>query len=398
MNKPSTISSTDLCVMCGMCIPHCPTYQLYQTETESPRGRIALIQAIENQRIEADDNALLHIDHCLGCLNCATICPSKVPYGDIIDDFRHQHFGSLPRPLASRQILKQAAIPGRLSKMSRVASAPLVKQLLKSTTSITRIPAHLLETDTLRLNTFYPSAKPSKGNVTLFSGCSARQNDSTTLYSASLLLNHLGFDVSIPEQQNCCGAIHQHNGQPEVAQQLLAENQASLQKDSEAILFFSPACGASLKKLHKLPVKDARSFIHEQLLVTPLSFAPCDDPVALHESCSHRNMLKSGDLNSTLLGHIPEINIMASSLPALCCGAGGLQGINYPEQAQAILKAKLESFELAQAKVLLSDNIGCSLHIKSSISAYNPDIEILHPVSLLARQLITADKKDSKPS
>jgi len=377
--------------MCGMCLPHCPTYQLYQTETESPRGRIALIQAIENGRIKADSDALLHIDHCLGCLNCETICPSKVPYGDIIDDFRQQHSHSLPRPLASHQILKLAATPGGLDKMSRIASKPLIKQLLKSTAAVTRIPGHLLDADSLKLDSFYPAVNTPRGCVSLFTGCSARQNDAATLYNASQLLNHLGFDVSIPEQQNCCGAIHQHNGQQVLAQQLLADNQASLEHDSEAILYFSPACGASLESLHSLPVRDIRSFIHEQLLSTPLNFSPCDAPIALHESCSHRNRLKSEDLNLRLLGHIPELKIISSNLPTLCCGAGGLQAINYPDQAQAILKAKLESFDLTQSKVLLSDNIGCSLHIKSSISAYNPDIEVLHPVSLLARQLIALD-------
>ena len=116
MNKPSNISKimsdTDLCVMCGMCLPQCPTYQLYQTETESPRGRIALIQSIEKGHLKADANTLLHIDHCLGCLNCETICPSYVPYGEIIDEFRQKYHKQLSKPFASQpansQIRSQA--------------------------------------------------------------------------------------------------------------------------------------------------------------------------------------------------------------------------------------------------------------------------------------------------
>lgn len=389
MNKPTIISDTDLCVMCGMCLPNCPTYHLYQTETESPRGRIALMQSIENKQIEASPKALQHIDHCLGCLNCETICPSKVPYGKIIDQFRQQHTSSLTGTFASKQILKQAAKPNGFDKLNSVASLPGVRQTLKMATPLTGLPSHLLDAPGVILKDFYPTTAISQGTVSLFSGCSGKQTDATTLRDATQILNRLGFDVSIPEQQICCGAMHQHNGQQEIASSLLADNQVQLQQqDSLAILFFSPACGSSLQQLDNVPAKDIRAFINEQLQLQPLNFAPCKRPVALHESCSQRNMLKLKEINHQLLSHIPDINIMESTQAAMCCGAGGLQAINYPEQGKRLLNEKLDSFDLTQTDVLLSDNIGCSLHIKSSIYAYNPDIEILHPVSLLARQLI----------
>jgi len=107
----------------------------------------------------------------------------------------------------------------------------------------------------------------------------------------------------------------------------------------------------------------------------------------LHESCSHRNRLNLKTLNADLLNCVPNMQIIKSSNPSLCCGAGGIQSINYPEQAQALLNGKLASFDLSQTNILISDNIGCSLHIKSAISAYNPNIEIMHPISFLARQL-----------
>jgi len=379
--------------MCGMCLPHCPTYQLYQTETESPRGRIALMQSIEKGRIEASPKALLHIDHCLGCLNCETICPSRVPYGKLIDNFRQLHYELIPKRFSSRQILKQSAKPDGLEKLSSIASSTLVKNLLKATSAITGIPSHLIEKTSVQLKDFYPAKLPaSRGRVALFTGCTGKQQDSQTLIDATQLLNHLGFDVSIPGQQACCGAMHQHNGQQNVAQSLLRDNLAFWQQQSlQAVIFFSPACGATLQALKDIPFIDIRAFINQQLNEHPLSFNACPDPVALHESCSQRNMLKLNGINQQLLSHIPGIQFMHSAQPTLCCGAGGLQAIDYPEQGKRLLEQKLGSFDLSQTKLFLSDNSGCSVHIKSAISAYNPDIEILHPVSLLVRQLTNKD-------
>lgn len=389
MNKPSILADTDLCVMCGMCLPHCPTYQLYQTETESPRGRIALMQSIENGQIDESPTVIQHIDHCLGCLNCETTCPSRVPYGKLIDNFRQQFTERLPRSFTSRQILRQASKPNGLQSLASVSRTPIIRQILNVTSPLTGIPSHLLGSASTNLNEFYPATSHTRGQVLFFTGCAGRQSDPDTLLDAARFLNQLGFDVSIPDKQLCCGALHQHNGQQETAQTLLKHNHELLKSQStQAILYFSPACGSSLKQLNDLPIMDVREFIHKQLNQQSLNFRPCKQTVALHESCSHRNMLKQKNLNQQLLNFIPDINLMQSKQANLCCGAGGLQAINYPEQGQQLLRKKLDSFDLTQTNILLSDNIGCSQHIKSAISAYNPVIEILHPVSLLARQLI----------
>ena len=155
----------------------------------------------------------------------------------------------------------------------------------------------------------------------------------------------------------------------------------------EVVLFFSPACGESLLQTKNIRVLDIRSFIFSELQKQPLTFKKADQAVALHESCSHRNRLKLKTLNFDLINRVPEVHIVESSNPSLCCGASGIQSLDYPEQSQALLQGKLKSFDLTQTKILISDNIGCSLHIKSSVSGYNPNIEIMHPISFLARQL-----------
>ena len=391
MNNASKLSDTDLCVMCGMCLPHCPTYQLYQTETESPRGRIALMQAIDQKRINPDHIALLHIDHCLGCLNCETICPSRVPYGQLIDEFRDQFNTSIKKPLMSKIILRQTGRTNGINTLATIASKPLLKQFVQLAGSVGHLPSGPLTQTPASFKSFYRGVYTSptecRGEVSLFTGCSGTVFDHRSIKDAIFLLNQLSFDVHIANNQSCCGALHQHNGEKQTAKQLLRESQAQLkQLKTDSILFFSPACGERLKQIEGLNVVDIRTFIFNELQAHPLAFCRPAQAIALHESCSHRNMLELKNLNFDLLNCVTGIQIIKSSNPTLCCGAGGIQSINYPQQAQALLQEKLASFDLTQTNILISDNIGCSLHIKTAISAYNPTIEIMHPVSFLARQ------------
>jgi len=378
--------------MCGMCLPNCPTYQLYQTEAESPRGRIALMQAIDQQRIEADSTALLHIDHCLGCLNCETICPSRVPYGALIDTFRNQYSGSIRKPFISKLILKQVAKLDGVNHLASILNRPGLKQLVDLSHRIAGTPANPFPSTKETLDEFYTGnyskTEQRRGEVSLFTGCSTTASDYQNIKDAIFILNQLKFDVRIPHPQHCCGALHQHNGQQKIATQLFDKslNQLS-QIKTESILFFSPACGEALQQSNDIAATDVRDFILKQLQQHPLTFSPSAQAIALHESCSHRNRLNLKTLNTELLNCIPNMQIIVSNNPSLCCGAGGIQSINYPEQAQALLNGKLASFDLSQTNILISDNIGCSLHIKSAISAYNPNIEIMHPISFLARQL-----------
>jgi len=67
------LADADICVKCGLCLPHCPTYKQTQDENESPRGRIALIQAWANGQLDASEKLLGHIDNCLLCRSCERV-------------------------------------------------------------------------------------------------------------------------------------------------------------------------------------------------------------------------------------------------------------------------------------------------------------------------------------
>src|SRR3546814_20824056 len=69
------LAKADLCVKCGLCLPHCPTYQETRNEADSPRGRIMLMQGLASGMIGHSDSLQSHLDGCLSCRSCERVCP-----------------------------------------------------------------------------------------------------------------------------------------------------------------------------------------------------------------------------------------------------------------------------------------------------------------------------------
>lgn len=382
--------------MCGMCLPHCPTYHVYQTEAESPRGRISLIQAYAQGRLENTVSMQAHLDHCLGCMACEAMCPSRVPYGQLLDRMRAENARQGDSAgFIQRKLLDITQTPGRLEAGSRLLKwsrgaglDKLVSVGLKAAGKghISRLLEH---NHVQTLETHYPASHNRRGSVALFSGCMGTSFDSSSLHSGIRLLNRLGYDVEVPKMQGCCGALHQHNGQIDQAQQLAGHNrQVFSQLDVDHIVYVSNGCGDSLQhSLSGQPVSDIMSFVLHQAELTVEQLLPLEARVLLHESCSSTNKLGIGGIAGQLIDRIPGIKVLGFESARYCCGAGGSHQLTHPALSEQLRAIKLEEIRQKNVDYLLTDNLGCGLNFRVGLEQLGIELPIMHPITLLSRQL-----------
>ena len=422
MNLPVTdlrlnlLGHTDRCVKCGLCLPHCPTYGKTRNEGESPRGRIALIEGLANGRLMLTPPLEAHLDSCLACRACENVCPSEVRYGTIIDAGRalvaaqhppSAHNKLLNRLLTRPRLLRLAARLLRFYQRSGLHRLVRGSGLLKPIASLARLDALLPPIPPVRgLQEYYPALGADKrGDVALFTGCVASVIDTETLNAAVRLLTACGYGVHVPRTQGCCGALHMHSGATQQAHALAMQNlEAFTGLKVDAIISTASGCGAPLAEYYKIDENDGRlkNFsenvrdISDFLASIPwpenVTFAPLEQRVAVHEPCSLRHVLHQHAHPYTLLRKVPGLDMVALPGNAQCCGAAGTYMITQPVMADTLRKDKLTAWKNSGAQRLVTSNMGCALHIAAGLREAGQAIEVIHPVTLLARQLVTRSR------
>ncbi len=390
------LSATERCVKCGLCLPHCPTFQLTGSEADSPRGRISLMQLLDQPESDWSPGLFKHLDRCLLCHACETMCPSKVPYDRLMDSARErlQARRSFTRRLthvASLRLLTSAAgrrILAASLKIVHVLGRERLANLPGMPVKLGRLLQMVPPRPSLRVS---GAATPgSRGTVNLFSGCTGELLDRTTLESARRLLGRLGYRVITPRQQACCGALHQHDGQTQQARQLAHTNLTAFSASTAPIVSFASGCSAHLSSYPELYPETA-DFARRMTDITAfladghagvLSFRPLTEKVALYVPCTQRNVLGQSALMQ-VLQWIPDLEVEIVNPQGGCCGAAGSYLLTQTEFADRLGDAMVERVVASGAAVLLTTNIGCSLHLGARLRRRNVDIEILHPVTLL---------------
>jgi len=398
--------------MCGLCLPHCPTFTLTRNEAESPRGRIMLMQAMASGKLEVNAALVSHLDNCLVCRACERMCPSLVPYGQLIDHSRallHEQ-GKLQQPTTVRRLLdaiespdelRQKARTLRLYQQSGVQWLARKSGLLKGL-QLDGVEQQLPEIPPVEaFAPFYPAVGERRGDVALFTGCLGSIIDQQTLRASIRILNRLGYDVHIPAAQQCCGGLHHHQGEVETSRRLAQANTAAFASGRyEAILFAASGCGAQLAEYGALlgkegesfakRVSDIDTFLAKAEWPAELVPAPLDATVAVHDPCTLHNALRQSDSPYRLLARIPQLKAAPLEGNRACCGAAGVYQLNHAETADALRAPKLQAATASGATYLASANFGCALHIAAGLRQQGQEMEVLHPVVLLDRQLTLA--------
>lgn len=413
------------CVKCALCLPHCPTYKLTEDENESPRGRIALFQALAQEKLKQTSKVKKHLDQCLGCRACERVCPAHVEYGQLL---------TLGRALNS-QLPSAESLPGEpfiTRFLSWILTKPKLQRLLHTLlwgieiTGLRRVARYLKLTYLLGLQPLddllpnvvkpihfqprYEAIGQKRGRVMLFTGCITSWCDQETLAASIYVLRHLGMEVHVPANQTCCGAVALHSGDLSQAHQLaLQNNQAFLQdrldnqKEIDAIITTATGCSAVLQEydhhfslysdsnnqtlsLFSSKIIDIVSFIQQCEWPRDLIPKPLPLQVILHTPCTLRNVLKTSSHAEQLLARIPQLAWKPFTSPD-CCGAAGTYMLDHPSLAEPLVQNLLSELDDIQVNFIATSNIGCALHIHRQLKILHPAVTVGHPVTLIARAL-----------
>lgn len=379
------IVEADRCVACGLCLPHCPTYRKTGSEADSPRGRIQLMRAVAQDVLPNNDRFKEHIDLCLSCRSCESACPNSVNYGALVDTSRalytrKKSLGlTLAKPFVrSRYVAYLLTWP--LWLLQQLKLKALLQRLLPNAKMLPEIAKPV------RWKAFYPATTSHQGDVGLFLGCASSALDSQTLTASIYVLNQLGFNVHVPTSQTCCGGIARQAGDSAEASRLVNRNATSFDQNLP-ILATASGCGAGLKDylpLHN--IQDISAF----LLSCDWSnarVAALKERIYVQDPCSLRNVLKSHQAVYNLLKKIPDADIQALPGNGQCCGGAGAYTITQPDMANKLLDDKLNAIIASNVAILATSNIGCSLHIANGLRAQNLNVQVLHPIQIIAKKM-----------
>ena len=381
----------DECVKCGLCLPHCPTYALDSTETESPRGRIALAAAGTSGAVEAGRDLRLHLDHCLACLACERVCPVPVHYGPLIVETRAALAPARRRPRWLLDILSRPRLLRAFAGLIRGTGArrwlPALTRMLAQDSSF-RAAVRVLAIAP-PVGPAIHSRAPATGSrptVALFGGCVQSVYEHDAQDAAMRLLDAAGFNVVMVEDL-CCGALAAHTGDAPRADKLMARTREAFERSgARALLTATPGCLGTLRAaLPDTQVDDVLGFLSAH--ADALQFDTLGARVALHLPCTQVNVARNVDAVRTLLARVPGLQISVLPTQAQCCGAAGSHMLEFPQRAAAYREKVLALLPQPAPDILLTSNIGCRLHFAVGLQECGSALKIEHPLTLLARQL-----------
>jgi glycolate oxidase iron-sulfur subunit len=390
------------CVHCGLCLPHCPTYQETGRETSSPRGRIYLMRGVAEGKLPLDELVVGEMSLCLACRACESACPAGVRYGHLVEGMRAEidargARGRLPRALERFALRGIVAAPRRLRALVgalRLYQRSGLQRALRASRLLALVPP-LARMERLlpplapphRPPRLVPAHGARRGRVAFFAGCIMPEVFGPANAATVEVLARNGFEVEIPEEQGCCGALHRHAGDPDAAERLHARNLAAFRLDAvDAVVVNSAGCGAALRDggdAFARKLRDVTELLAQAGLREPPG--PLRLRVAYDDPCHLLHGQRIAAAPRALLRAIPGLELF--DLPGCkdCCGAAGIYNLTQPAMSARLLERKVEAIRETGPDAVATGNPGCLLQIASGVRAAKLAVEVLHPVELLAR-------------
>jgi glycolate oxidase iron-sulfur subunit len=424
------------CIHCGLCLTACPTYRTLKIEPDSPRGRIWLMRGLAEGRIDPADPLLEHLDNCLDCRACETVCPAGVPYGRMLEATRAQ----LERRVRTQTPLRRlggwvlaAVLPhrervhaaadllrlGQVGPLGRFLSgrgAALLPEFARRGMAMTpelapraeraleRVAASLPQGARMVASAeallFTPAGAP-RGRVAFHTTCVMEPMFPHTHREAVRLLVLAGVEVRLPLAQTCCGALHAHSGRREQAKDLARANVRAFDAAADFVVSHSAGCGSALRECGELLAHDAEATAFAQKVRDvsevlahfglPAAGRALRSPrhpsrplrIAMHDACHLAHAQRVREAPRRLLRALPGVELVELPESDWCCGSAGIYNLTHREMADAQLEGKLDRIERVAPDVVIASNPGCLLHMQRGARERGLDVRVAHLLDVL---------------
>ena len=428
------------CIHCGLCLTACPTYRTLKIEPDSPRGRLYLMRGLAEGRIAPSDPLVGHLDRCLDCRACETVCPAGVPYSRLLEATRGQltrrwRTGSPLRLLGHwvlRSVLPSAAAVAHVAELLRMSQSGALAALLDTPVARALMPRfakqglamtprlksrreRALEAVAPRLPAgarmesradalvFHP-AGAAKGHVAFHTSCIMPAMFPEQNHESVRLMVLAGVRVTVPRAQTCCGALQAHAGLRRDAKRLAGSNARAFAAEYDFVVSNSAGCGAALResghlvhdgadveaaaKLSQRTRDVAEVLAHFNLPAPPATLRSASDPakplrVTYHDACHLAHAQRVREAPRRLLRSLPGVEFVPLPNADWCCGSAGVYNLTHPDMADAQLVGKLDAVASVQPEVVVASNPGCLLHMRRGARERGLTPRFVHLVELL---------------
>jgi glycolate oxidase iron-sulfur subunit len=419
------------CVHCGFCLPVCPTYQELGDEADSPRGRLHLMRAVAEGRLDPGADAFQrHMDRCLGCRACETVCPSGVAYGHLLEHAREvaseAHppgrltralLGAVKRPsllrawMGASRFLRGTGVPrvlaGAMPERGVLRSARLGLAMLAASSPARFDRPDAPATEPSPANghgSESPStgrgpcamARVARGRVAMLEGCVQRHLFSRVNAATRRVLEANGWSVAAVPGQGCCGALHAHAGDLAAAREMARANIVRFRASgAEWIVANAAGCGSAMRDYAGLlgPSDEDAAWLSQRVRdVSELVAGDGIDPatggelrlrVAYDPPCHLLHAQRVSRPPERLLDSIPGLERLPLVDADRCCGGAGIYGLTHPDLGGRIGGGKVQAILASGCDVVATGNPGCAMQIGAGLLMVGSPIRVAHPVELL---------------
>ena len=437
----------DECVRCGSCKSVCPTYRALQRETASPRGKATLVKGYIEGMIGLSKGYMEHIKACALCSACYEACPNGVNIPEIILEARGDFIkkkgrgilGSLkaygltaPESIQNRAFKMASSLQSLLFKDtsfngSGAASGligPRMLPLVGSGRVVPRVQGtSFIDDHRAATKGDEGVKKKGGGTVSFFAGCGVNylmpEVGRGTIYS----LSAVGFKVSVPEGQRCCGAPAYAAGDRETALKVAISNLEVLEGvETQYITTSCATCTHILRSVYPKLLREAEEGggltglaergealgkrvkdVTELLGMRTEKIPECcydncgeicidevmkDRPrpkctlkygmtVTYHDPCHHSRYEGIKDDARNII-RAKGLNLVEGSDPTACCGLGGGLAFTDYGLSMEITKRKVEDIKGTGAEVVLTSCPGCISQLRDGLHRYGVDVKVMH--------------------